>query len=68
MASSSIDEDFVGHDVQIESGFDEAAQDAAEWNIGVPRGMHAEQAHSFSGSFEPFSTRIKFIIYWQRQD
>ena len=41
VASSSIDEDFVGRDVQIESGFDEASQGAAESTIVALLGMHA---------------------------
>ena len=63
VASSSIDEDFVGRDVQIESGFDEASQDVAELNIGASWDARSEQAHMPSGSFATILSRESNLLF-----
>ena len=64
VASASIDEDFVGRDVQIESGFDEASPGRGRVKYrGASWDARSEQAHLPSGSFATILARESNLLF-----
>ena len=71
VASSSIDEDFVGRDVQIESGFDEASPGRGRVKYRGASGMHAVNRHTcLAAVLQPFwhENQIYYLLATPRID
>jgi membrane protein implicated in regulation of membrane protease activity len=64
VASSSIDEDFVGRDVQIESGFDAASPGRGRVSYrGASWDARSEQEHLQAGSFAVILSRESSLLF-----
>jgi membrane protein implicated in regulation of membrane protease activity len=64
VASSSVDEDFVGRDVQIESGFDAASPGRGRVNYrGASWSAKSDQSHLPSGSFATIVARESNLLF-----
>ncbi|NCF32339.1 MAG: hypothetical protein GWP50_02075, partial [Proteobacteria bacterium] len=64
VASSSIDEDFVGRDVQIESGFDAASPGRGRVSYrGASWDARSEQEHLQVGSFAVILSRESSLLF-----
>ena len=64
VASSSMDEDFVGRDVQIESGFDSGSPGRGRVSYrGASWNAKSEQSHLPLGSFATIISRESNLLY-----
>ena len=64
VATSSADEDFVGRDVQIESGFDAASPGRGRVNYrGASWSAKSDQSHLPSGSFATIVARESNLLF-----
>ena len=64
VATSSADEDFVGRDVQIESGFDAASPGRGRVNYrGASWSTKSDQSHLPSGSFATIVARESNLLF-----
>ena len=64
VASSSMDEDFVGRDVQIESGFDATSPGRGRVSYrGASWDAKSEQSHLSPGSFATIISRESNLLY-----
>ena len=64
VATSSVDEDFVGRDVQVESGFDASSPGRGRVNYrGASWSAKSDESHLPAGSFATIVSRESNLLY-----